>query len=104
VLGVAVGVFGTSFGVLSTTAGLSVAQTCVMSLVVFTGASRFAVAGILASGGSVPDPPGGDSCRWPACCRPHSYPRSWPSTRSRVTGGWVLDARAVGLAVALVAT
>ena len=55
VLGVAVGVFGTSFGVLSTTAGLSVAQTCVMSLVVFTGASQFAVVGILASvaGGAV---------------------------------------------------
>jgi predicted branched-subunit amino acid permease len=53
VLGVAVGVFGTSFGVLSTTAGLSVAQTCVMSLVVFTGASQFAVVGILASGGSL---------------------------------------------------
>ena len=53
VLGVAVGVFGTSFGVLATTAGLSVAQACVMSLVVFTGASQFAVVGILASGGSL---------------------------------------------------
>ncbi|MGH2477704.1 MAG: AzlC family ABC transporter permease, partial [Candidatus Limnocylindrales bacterium] len=53
VLGVAVGLFGTSFGVLATTAGLSVAQTCVMSLVVFTGASQFAVVGILATGGSL---------------------------------------------------
>ena len=53
VLGVAVGVFGSSFGVLATTAGLTVAQTCVMSLVVFTGASQFAVVGILASGGSL---------------------------------------------------
>ncbi len=52
-LGVAVGLFGTSFGVLATTAGLSVAQTCVMSLVVFTGASQFAVVGILATGGSL---------------------------------------------------
>jgi predicted branched-subunit amino acid permease len=53
VLGVAVGVFGTSFGVLATTAGLSVAQACVMSLAVFTGASQFAVVGILATGGSL---------------------------------------------------
>jgi predicted branched-subunit amino acid permease len=53
VLGVAVGLFGTSFGVLATTAGLSVAQTCVMSLLVFTGASQFAVVGILATGGSL---------------------------------------------------
>jgi predicted branched-subunit amino acid permease len=53
VLGVAVGLFGTSFGVLATTAGLSVAQACVMSLVVFTGASQFAVVGILATGGSL---------------------------------------------------
>jgi len=53
VLGVAVGVFGMSFGVLATTAGLSVAQACVMSLLVFTGASQFAVVGILASGGSL---------------------------------------------------
>jgi predicted branched-subunit amino acid permease len=53
VLGVAVGVFGMSFGVLATTAGLSVAQACVMSLLVFTGASQFAVVGVLASGGSL---------------------------------------------------
>jgi predicted branched-subunit amino acid permease len=53
VLGVAVGVFGTSFGVLATTAGLSVAQACVMSLAVFTGASQFAVVGVLATGGSL---------------------------------------------------
>ena len=52
-LGVAVGVFGMSFGVLATTAGLSVAQACVMSLLVFTGASQFAVVGVLASGGSL---------------------------------------------------
>ena len=53
VLGAAVGVFGVSFGVLATTGGLSVAQACVMSVLVFTGASQFAVIGVLGSGGSL---------------------------------------------------
>jgi 4-azaleucine resistance transporter AzlC len=53
VLGIAVGVFGVSFGVLATTAGLSVPQACVMSLAVFTGASQFAAVGVLATGGSL---------------------------------------------------
>ena len=52
-LGAAVGVFGVSFGVLATTAGLSLAQACVMSLAVFTGASQFAAVGVLTTGGSV---------------------------------------------------
>ena len=34
-------------GVLAVTAGLSVAQACVMSLLVFTGASQFVVVGVL---------------------------------------------------------
>jgi 4-azaleucine resistance transporter AzlC len=53
VLGAAVGVFGVSFGVLATTAGLSLAQACVMSVLVFTGASQFAVIGVLGTGGSL---------------------------------------------------
>ena len=53
VLGAAVGVFGVSFGVLATTGGLSVAQACVMSVLVFTGASQFAVIGVFGSGGSL---------------------------------------------------
>ena len=53
VLGAAVGVFGVSFGVLATTAGLTPAQACVMSLLVFTGASQFAVIGVLGTGGSL---------------------------------------------------
>ena len=52
-LGAAVGVFGVSFGVLSVTAGLSVAKTCVLSLLVFTGASQFAAVGVIDGGGSV---------------------------------------------------
>jgi 4-azaleucine resistance transporter AzlC len=50
--GVAVGVFGVSFGVLAVTSGLSVAKTCAMSLLVFTGASQFAAVGVVGSGGS----------------------------------------------------
>jgi 4-azaleucine resistance transporter AzlC len=53
VLGAAVGVFGLSFGVLATTAGLSMPQACAMSLVVFTGASQFAAVGVVATGGSL---------------------------------------------------
>jgi predicted branched-subunit amino acid permease len=52
-IGVAVGVYAVSFGVLSVAAGLSVAQTCVMSMLVFTGASQFAFVGVLAGGGGV---------------------------------------------------
>lgn len=53
VLGAAVGVFGASFGVLATTAGLTVAQACAMSVLVFTGASQFAVVGVISAGGSL---------------------------------------------------
>lgn len=52
VLGLAIAVFGLSFGVLAVTAGLSVAQAMAMSLLVFTGASQFAAVGVIASGGS----------------------------------------------------
>jgi 4-azaleucine resistance transporter AzlC len=50
-IGVAVGVYGVSFGVLAVAAGLSPAQACVMSMLVFTGASQFAFVGVLAAGG-----------------------------------------------------
>ena len=52
IIGVAFVVFGTSFGVLAVTAGASVAQACVMSLLVFTGASQMSAVSVLASGGS----------------------------------------------------
>ena len=50
-IGLAVGVYGVSFGVLAVAAGLSAAQACVMSMLVFTGASQFAFVGVLAGGG-----------------------------------------------------
>jgi 4-azaleucine resistance transporter AzlC len=50
-IGIAVGVYGISFGVLAVAAGMSVAQACLMSMLVFTGASQFAFVGVLAGGG-----------------------------------------------------
>jgi Predicted branched-chain amino acid permease (azaleucine resistance) len=47
----AVSLYGTSFGALAVVAGFSVWQTMVLSLVMFSGASQFAVIGIVASGG-----------------------------------------------------
>ena len=56
-IGVAVGVYGISFGVLAVAGGLSAAQACVMSMLVFTGASQSdpeaARAAFLATGISV---------------------------------------------------
>ena len=51
-LGFAVGVFAVSFGVTAVAAGASVAQTCAMSLLVFTGASQFAAVSVFGAGGS----------------------------------------------------
>jgi predicted branched-subunit amino acid permease len=52
-IGLAVGAYGVSFGAAGAAAGLSVAQCCAASLLVFTGASQFALVGVLGSGGSV---------------------------------------------------
>jgi 4-azaleucine resistance transporter AzlC len=51
-VGVATGAYGISFGAISVAAGLSVWQTCALSLLVFTGASQFALVGVVAAGGS----------------------------------------------------
>jgi predicted branched-subunit amino acid permease len=44
--------FGASFGAVSVASGLSVAQTMVLSLVMFTGASQFAFVGVIGGGGA----------------------------------------------------
>ena len=53
-LGVAIatGTYGLSFGAVAVASGLDVAQTCALSLVMFTGASQFALVGVLGSGGT----------------------------------------------------
>ena len=48
---IATGAYGISFGAVGVSAGLSVAQTCALSLLMFTGGSQFAFAGVAASGG-----------------------------------------------------
>lgn len=44
--------FGASFGAVSVASGLSVAQTVMLSLVMFTGASQFALVGVIGGGGA----------------------------------------------------
>ncbi len=51
-IAVATGAYALSFGALSVTSGLSVLQTCVLSLLMFTGASQFALIGVIGSGGN----------------------------------------------------
>ncbi|MFI1825866.1 AzlC family ABC transporter permease [Streptomyces sp. NPDC020412] len=51
-VGVAVGLSGFAFGVTAAGSGLTVLQTCALSLLVFTGASQFALVGALAAGGN----------------------------------------------------
>lgn len=58
-LGVATGVFAVSFGVAAVGAGASVAQTCVMSLLIFTGATQFSAVSVLGAGGSAASAFGG---------------------------------------------
>ncbi|MFT4220818.1 MAG: AzlC family ABC transporter permease [Microbacterium sp.] len=48
---VATSAYGVSFGALSVAAGLDVWQTCVLSLVMFTGGSQFAFVGVVGAGG-----------------------------------------------------
>jgi len=51
-VGLATGAYGLSFGAISSAAGLSVLQTCVLSLVMFTGGSQFAMVGVIGGGGA----------------------------------------------------
>lgn len=52
-VGVAVGAYGFAFGAASVAAGLSVLQSCLLSLLAFTGGTQFAVVGVVAGGGSL---------------------------------------------------
>jgi len=48
----ATGAYGVSFGALSVASGLDVWQTCVLSLLMFTGGSQFAFIGVIGGGGA----------------------------------------------------
>ena len=47
-----VGTYGIAFGAAGVAAGFSVLQTCLFSLLTFTGASQFAAVGVVAAGGA----------------------------------------------------
>lgn len=49
---VATGAYGISFGAIAVTNGFTVWQTCAMSVLIFTGASQFALVGVVATGGA----------------------------------------------------
>jgi predicted branched-subunit amino acid permease len=47
-----VGLYGIAFGAAGIAAGFSIPQTCLLSLLTFSGASQFAVVGVMGAGGS----------------------------------------------------
>ena len=51
-IGLYAGVFGVTFGALATASGLGVTEAVALSAVMFTGASQFALVGVLAAGGA----------------------------------------------------
>lgn len=51
-VGVATGAYGVSFGAISVTSGLSILQTCVLSALLFSGGSQFALVGVVGTGGA----------------------------------------------------
>jgi predicted branched-subunit amino acid permease len=53
-LGLAVGLYGAAFGAAADAAGLNVWQAVTMSALMFTGASQFALVGVLGAGGGAP--------------------------------------------------
>lgn len=54
-LGIAIasGAYAISYGAIASAAGLSLLQTCALSVLMFTGASQFALVGVVGAGGSV---------------------------------------------------
>jgi predicted branched-subunit amino acid permease len=51
-VGVATGAYGLSFGALAVAGGFSIPETCLLSLLMFTGASQFAFVSTVTDGGS----------------------------------------------------
>lgn len=51
-IAVATGAYGISFGALGVASGLSPAQTCALSLLMFSGGSQFALVGVIGGGGT----------------------------------------------------
>ena len=51
-IAIATGLYGVSFGALSVASGLTIAQTSVLSLLLFSGGSQFAFIGVIGGGGT----------------------------------------------------
>ncbi len=93
-VGVAVGLSGFAFGVTSAGSGLTLMQTCALSLLVFTGASQFALVGRSRPAATRPPPrraPSSWACATPSTgcgCR-----SCWPSPRAvrPFAAQWVID-------------
>ncbi len=51
-ISITVGAYGVAFGAASVASGFSVLQSCLLSLLTFSGASQFAAIGVLGAGGS----------------------------------------------------
>jgi 4-azaleucine resistance transporter AzlC len=51
-VGIATGAYGLSFGAIAAASHFSVLQACALSLLVFSGASQFAVVGVVTAGGT----------------------------------------------------
>ncbi|HYI62602.1 MAG TPA: AzlC family ABC transporter permease [Acidimicrobiales bacterium] len=112
-IGAVTGAYGTSFGAVAVAAGLSPAQACALSVLMFTGGSQFAMVGTVAGGGHplagaattvllgarnafwaaalAPAPGPGGAGGWP--------PPTWSSTRAAM-GAAQDDPGALGLDVA----
>ncbi|MCX6429591.1 MAG: AzlC family ABC transporter permease [Actinobacteria bacterium] len=70
-----VGLSGIAFGAASVAAGFSVLQSCALSLLTFSGASQFALVGIMGAGGGVLS---GIATASFLGIRNGLYPREWP--------------------------
>ncbi len=94
-LGAAVGLYGVAFGAAAAGAGLSTWQALTMSAVMFTGASQFALVGVLSAGGGAAAAVGSAlllgtrNTVYGVRLAPLLAPRGWP--RRAGAAHWVID-------------
>jgi predicted branched-subunit amino acid permease len=102
VIGASTGLYAAAFGAVAVAAGASVAQSMVLSLLVFTGGSQFAATGVLDGGGS---PAAALGAGWLLGVRNAFYGlrvapllRGWSLPRRLLAAHWTLDESA-GMAI-----
>jgi branched chain amino acid efflux pump len=94
-LGAAVGLYGVAFGAAAVGAGLPVWQTVALSALMFTGASQFALVGVLGAGGGAPAAIGSAlllgtrNTVYAVRLAPMLAPRGW--VRRAGAAHWVID-------------